>query len=316
MMIKKFFTLTLILCAAFSFFTAKSFAAEFELVSYSSHVKLQWLATTGMPEAQKILNEIGKANIFGKRNLVDYARLEMVNSIYQEMTYLATVQYVQQNNYKNIFDLGGGYSPRAIVFSREGRKYFNGELMAVAVTADRIMKKIIEPQYHKNFVYDEVLVEDKDAYLRAIQNFDGKVCFVEQGLMIYLNEDRLISMCENIRDVLKKNGGCYITSDLSTRELFKDIAAALYGEDQTKLIYDETKDMYEELFDSLLNEETFDYQLETIEYAEKELGFKIKQVPLLTDSSKLNCLKKLSPAQAEKIKKIAEKKYLWVITVD
>ena len=130
-MMKKFFVLSVILCAAFSFFTAKTFAAEFELVSYSAQVKLQWLATTGVPEAQKILKELGKTNIYGERNLVDYERLEKVNSIYQELCYAATVQYVQQQDYKNILDIGGGYTPRALVFAREGRKYFGGVKLGV-----------------------------------------------------------------------------------------------------------------------------------------------------------------------------------------
>lgn len=315
-MIKKIFALSVILCAAFSVFTAKSFAAEFELVSYSSQVKLQWLADVGVPEAQKILKVLGKTNIYGERNLIDYDRLKKVNGIYQELCYLATVQYIQQKDYKNILDIGGGYSPRAVVFAKEGRKYFGGELMAVAVSADEVMKKILTPDEKKFVTYDEVLAEDRDAFFAAVKDMNGKVCIMDQGLMIYLNQDRLADMYENIRDVLKAKGGCFITSDLSTRELFKDIAAALYGENQTQLIYDETKDMYEELFDSLINEENFDNQLEAVEYAEKDLGLKIVQVPLLVDASKLHCLKSLSAEQAEKIKQIATKKYLWVMTVE
>ena len=313
---KKFFMLTLILCMSFVFFTTKSFAAEFELVSYSSHVKLQWLANTGLPEAQQILKELGKTNIYGERNLLDYDRLEKVNSIYQELCYLATVQYVQKHDYKNIFDIGGGYSPRAMIFAREGRKYFGGELVAVAVAADNVMKKILTPEEMKNVTYDEVLAEDNAAFLAMAKTMDGKICMMDQGLMIYLNQDRLADMYENIRDTLKRNGGCFVTSDLSTRELFKDIAAAIYGEDQTQLLYDETKDMYEELFDSLINEENFDNQLDAIEYAEKDLGLKIHREPLILDASKLYCLKNLTPEQAEKIKKIAAKNYLWVITVE
>lgn len=316
MLLKKFFTVMTILFASFIFFTAKSFAAEFELVSYSSHVKLQWLSFTGMPEAKKIIKELGKANIFGHRNLVDYDRLEKVNSIYQEMCYLATVQYVQNQDYKNILDMGGGYTPRAMVFARQGRKYYGGELMAVAVSADNVMKKIVESKYMKNITYGEILAEDADAMMAAADTMDGKICIIEQGLMIYLNEDRIVGMCESIDKVLRKKGGCYITSDLSTRQLFKDIATALYGEGQTQLLYDETKDMYEELFDSLINEETFDYQIESVNYAKDELGWNVKQVPLISDTSKLHCLKNLSPEQAEKIKKIAEKNYLYVITVD
>lgn len=311
-MVKKIFGLVLILCLTLS---AKSFAAEFELVSYSAHVKLQWLSFTGMPEAKKILKEIGRANIYGHRNLVDYDRLERVNSIYQELCYLATVQYVRQHDYKNVLDMGGGYTPRAMVFAKDGRKYFGGELMAVAVSADNVMKKIVEPKYKQNIIYDEILAEDKDAFMAAADVLGKNICVVEQGLMIYLTQDRMAAMCQNIDTILRSNGGCYITSDLSTRDLFKDIAAALYGEDQAQLLYDETKDMYEELFDSLINEENFDYQLEAIDYAKNELGWNVEQVPLITDTNELYCLKDLSAEQAEKIKKIAAKKYLSVVTI-
>jgi len=123
-------------------------------------------------------------------------------------------------------------------------------------------------------------------------------------------------MYENIRDVLKRNGGCFITSDMSTRELFKDITEMLYGKDQVELIYSETKDMYEELFDSLINEENFDNQLDAVGYAEEDLNLHIKKVPLLSDVSKLHSTKNLSAAQVEQLKKICAKNYLWVMTVD
>ena len=312
----KFFSFAFVLFASLIFFVPKTWAAEFELVSYTSNVKLQWLADVGQPEAKIISKELGKTDIYGKRNLIDYERLRIVNGVYQELCYLSTVQYVQRNNYKNIFDIGGGYTPRAIVFAREGRNYFNGELMAVVVAADNVMKKILTPEQKKFVTYDEVLAEDKDAFLTHAKKMNGQICLMDQGLMIYLDQDRLAAMYENIRDTLKQNGGCFITPDLSTRELFKDIAAALYGEDQAQLLYDETKDMYEELFDSLINEENFDYQLEAVEFAEKELGLKVHQEPLLSDVSKLHCLKNLSPEQEEKIKQIAAKKYLWVVKLD
>lgn len=311
-MLKKFLS-AMILCLSIAVTCS---AAEFELVSYSAHVKLQWLAMAGNPEAQKILQELGKTNIYGRQNLHDFERVEKVNSIFQEICYATTVEYVQKNNYKNIFDIGGGYTPRAMVFAKEGRKYYSGELAAVAVSANDVMSKIIEPKYMKNITYDEVLAEDHDAFMAVAETFDGKICIVEQGLMIYLNQDRLADMYENIRDVLKRNGGCFITSDMSTRELFKDIAAMAYGEDQVELLYAETKDMYEELFDSLINEENFDNQLDAVGYAEEDLGLKIKKVPLLSDISKLNCTKNLSAAQVEQLKKIVAKNYLWVITAD
>lgn len=313
-MVKNF--VTALLCALVIVVGTKVSAAEMEMVSYSAQVKLQWLASVGVPEAKKILKELGQVNIYSEKNLKDYDRIGKVNGIYQELVNAAAVQYVQQNDYKNILDIGGGYTPRAMIFAREGRKYFGGELMAVAMSADEVMRKILPPKYMENVTYDEILAEDNDAFLTAANTFDGKICIVEQGLMIYLTQDRLADMYENISDVLKLKGGCFITSDLMTRELFKDIAAALYGEDQAEILYDETKDMYEELFYGFLNEENFTQRLDAIKYARDELGLKIHYEPLILDTSKLYCTKQLTKAQAEKIRQIAAKKYLWVITAE
>lgn len=313
-MVKNF--VTVFLCALVIVVGAKVSAAELELVSYSAQVKLQWLASTGDPDAKKILKELGQVNIYSEKNLHDYDRIAKVNGIYQELVNAAAVQYVQQNDYKNIFDIGGGYTPRAMIFAREGRKYFGGELMAIAMSADEVMKKILPQKYMKNIVYDEVLAEDNDAFLTAANSFDGKICIVEQGLMIYLTQDRLAAMYENVADVLRQNGGCFITSDLMTRELFKDIAAALYGEEQAQILYDETKDMYEELFYGFLNEENFKDRLDAIQYAREDLNLNIHYAPLILDTSKLYCTKQLTAAQAEKIRQIAAKKYLWVITAN
>lgn len=314
-MVKKFFAAGIIFCLSLVMVSLKCSAAEFELVSYSSQVKLQWLATTGNPEAQKILKAMDKTNIYSHRNLKDYNRLEKLNGIYQELCLATTVEYVQKNNYKNILDVGGGYSPRAMIFANEGRKYYGAELAAVAVSASEIMDKVLDKNVRGNVDYGVALVEDTQEMLDAADQFKGKICIVEQGLMIYLNQDRLADYYENLQKMLKKHGGCFITSDLETRSLFKDLAAALYGDDQVELLYAETKDMYEELFESILNEENFDNQLDAVEYAKEDLNFKIDKVPLLTDVSKLSCIKSMTPEQVEKIKQICAKNYLWVFTV-
>ena len=313
-MLKKFLATMLIFCTAV-IFSAKVSAAEFEMVSYSSLVKLQWLANTGNPDAKKILKRINQNNIYGAKNLHDFARLEKVNSIYQELNYASTVEYVQKNNYKNIMDIGGGYTPRAIVFAKEGRKYIGAELAAVAVSATEIVTPLAGKNFEKNIFYDEVLVEDRDAMLGTADEFNGNICIIENGLMIYLTEDRANEMFKLVKEILTKHGGCFISTDYVTKDYFKEIAAALYGEDQAQLLYDETKVMYEELFDNPISDDTFKTQAEAMKFFEAH-GLKVTPVPLLTDISKLYCTKNLTKNQVEKIRQIASKNYLWVITAE
>ena len=311
-MLKKIFVPLLIFC---TILTAKVSAAEFEMVSYSALVKLQWLANTGQPDAKKIYKKIKNVHLYNDQNLPDYERLEKLNSIFQELNYASTVEYVQKNNYQNILDIGGGYSPRAMVFAREGRKYYGAELMAVAVSANEIMSNILNKKQMQNISYGEVLVEDRDAMLAAADTLNGKMCIIENGLMIYLTEERADAMFRLIKEVLQKHGGCFISTDYVTKDYFKDIAAALYGEDQAQLLYIETKVMYEQLFDNPIFDDTFKNQEEALRFF-KAHGLNVQQVPLLTDTSKLACKKILTPEQFEKIKQIAAKNYLWVITLE
>lgn len=312
---RKIFATAILICAVIFISSAKSFAAEFELVSYSAQVKLQWLANTGMPEAQKVLKEIGTANIYDKKNLKDYKRLEKLNGIYQELCYASTVEFVQKNNYQNVMDIGGGYTPRAIVFVNDGRKYIGAELTAVAISATQIMPKFINAQYRTNLSYENVPVEDRTAMIGTADRFNGKLCVIENGLQIYLTRERTDAMFSLVHEILKKHGGCFITSDFVTKDMFKELATAVYGKDSAKTLYNETKSMYENLFGAKLFDDTFNSQSDALNFL-KAKGFKVQQIPLIADTSKLYSLKGLDAQQAEQVKKVCAKNYLWVLTVE
>ena len=311
----KMFATAMLICAVIFLSSAKSFAAEFELVSYSAQVKLQWLANTGMPEAKKILAEIGTANIYNRKNLKDYDRLEKLNGIYQELCYASTAQYVKTNDYKNIMDIGGGYTPRAMVMVNDGRKYISAELNAVALSATQIMPKFIKPQYKNNLSYEDVPVEDRNRMITTANQFNGKLCIIEDGLQIYLTRDRIDSMFTLIHEILKKHGGCFITSDFVTKEMFKELAAAVYDGNSAQTLFNETKLMYENLFGNELYMDTFKSQADAINFL-KSKGLKVQQVPLVADTSQLYSLKNLTPQQAAKVKQLCAKNYLWVITAE
>lgn len=310
----KFFA-TVIICAVIFLFSGKSYAAEFELVSYSAQVKLQWLANTGMPEAQKILKEIGTANIYGKKNLKDYKRLEKLNGIYQELCYASTAQYVKNNDYKNIMDIGGGYTPRAVVFVNDGRKYIGAELAAVAISATQIMPKFINAKYKNNLSYEDVPVEDRSSMINTANRLNGRLCIIEDGLQIYLTRERTDAMFTLVHEILKNHGGCFITSDFVTKEMFKELAAAVYDEKSAQILFKETKGMYENLFGAELFMDNFKSQADAIQFL-KAKGLKVQQVPLISDTSKLYSLKDLTAEQAAKVKQVCAKNYLWVITAE
>ena len=287
-------------------------AAEFEMVEYSAQVKLQWLAAAGIPEAQKFLKLIDRPVFFNKDNLKDFERLELTNSLCQELNMQAAMEFVRENNYKNVMDLACSLSPRAMILGEEGRKVAVGELQTVCLIGDWCLEEFGSKKAIKNVWYDAYWLQDKAGMMASADSLKGEVCIIEQGVMIYLADDVRAQMYENLRDVLKKHGGCLITSDFCQKKYFTDTAAALFGEQNAPTLYNETKAMYEKVFGDKIADDLQDEQ-EALEFL-KTHGLTARKVPLFSKPPTLHIRGKLTPAQLQAVNELTRKEYLWVIT--
>ena len=306
---KKFFTVMMFALML----TTTARAAEFEMVEYSAQVKLQWLAAAGIPEAQKFLKLINRPVFFNAGNLNDFERIELTNALYQELNYAAAIEFVRQNDRRNVFDLACSLSPRAMVLGDEDRKVIVGELQTVCLIGDWCLEEFGSKRAIKNVEYLAFWLQDKEGMMSAADKLEGEICIIEQGVMIYLADDVRAQMYENIRDVLKKHGGCLITSDFCQKKYFTDVAAAIYGDAQAPTLYNETKAMYEKVFGDKISDETLQDEKEAMDFL-KTHGLVARKVPLFSAPPILNISRKLTPAQLQKVNALAAKNYLWVIT--
>lgn len=305
---KKFFVLMMFAVLL----TATARAAEFEMVEYSAQVKLQWLSAAGIPEAKKFLKLIDRPVFFHADNLSDFERIELTNALYQELNYAAGIEYVRANNYRNVFDLACSLSPRAMILGDEGRRVVVGELQTVCLIGDWCVDELGK-KAKKNVDYDAFWLQDTAGMMASANKFKGEVCIIEQGVSIYLTKETLAKMFENIRDVLKEHGGCMITSDFCQREYFTATAAALYGDAEAPRLYDETKAMYEKVFDDKLADDYLQDEREAMEFL-KTHGLIAHKVPLFNAPPTLNLKARLTPAQIQRVNALATQRYLWVIT--
>ena len=288
-------------------------AAEFEMVEYSAQVKLQWLAAAGIPEAKTFLKKLNKPNIYSRENLKDFDRIEMVNSVYEEISYASVNHFIKSNGYKNVFDIACSYSPRVLNIVKGGGHYIGAELAAVSLTATNLVRSSLDKKYHNNFYYSAVPVENEELMLGASSDLKGKICIVENGLMVYLTDERRDSMLRNIREILKDHGGCFITSDFTANKCFSGTAAALYGADAQTLC-NETQKLYEDTLGDKLFVDTFKSDAEAIAYL-KSFGFNVERIPLLPVNYKLYSYAKMTDEQVQKIRTLTSQDYLWVLTV-
>ena len=307
---KKFFvTFALIMAVAI---TSTARAAEFAMVEYSAQVKLQWLSAAGIPEAQKFLKLIGRPVFFTADNLDDFERIQLTNSLYQELNFAAAMEYVREKNYRNVFDLACSLSPRAMILGDEGRRVVVGELNTVCLIGDWCIDEFGK-RSKKNVSYDAFWLQDAVGMMESANKFDGEICIIEQGVSIYLVDEIRSQMFDNIHSVLKKHGGCLITSDFCQKKYFTDAAAALYGTAAAPTLYAETKAMYEKVFDDKLADDALQDEQEAIEYLAAH-GLRAEKIPLFRTLPKLYISSKLTPEQIQRVNELSVRNYLWVIT--
>jgi len=307
---KKFFVTFLLVAAIAISSTAR--AAEFEMVEYSAQVKLQWLAAAGIPEAQKFLKTIDRPVFFTADNLNDFERLQRVNALYQELNYSAAIEFVREKNYRNVMDLACSLSPRAMILGDEGRRVIVGELATVSLIGDWMIDEFGTAS-KKNVDYETIPVEDADAMMTSADKFTGEICIIEQGLMIYLTDQQRGQMYDNIHAILKKHGGCLITSDFNQKKYFTDVAAAVYGDSAASTLYAETKALYEKVLDDKIFDEVLQDERTAMDFLAQH-GLKAEKVPLFSTTPGLYCAKNFTAEQLAKVNAVAAKKYLWVIT--
>ena len=48
---------------------------------------------------------------------------------------------------------------------------------------------------------------------KVLKDVKGEICIITEGLLPYLNESELISMCQAIHKLLSEFGRCWITAD-------------------------------------------------------------------------------------------------------
>lgn len=284
-------------------------------VTYTAPVTLYWLSKAKVPEAIEYVQYIDAEAVVRPDNIKQYERVEKVNKIYQEIRYASLNDYFVSNHYANVIDLGCGVSPRCLYTSKRGINYVGTDLDEVVKVLDYYAPNFLSED-GKNYVRFVVAdAADRKAMLNAAKGLDGKICIVEEGLLIYLSRDQQRATLKSIRDILKENGGCFLTSNFVAGEIFMSIGRTLYGNDDAIAIGLETKKLYEDLSEILFNDTMFKSTEEAIQFIE-DAGLKVEAVPLFQNAVDIRSIRDLNNADLAKMNELMQQKLLWVITVD
>lgn len=299
-------------------FVSETFAARpkpSSAVVYTAPLTLYWLSKAGVPEAVEYVQYIDAETILKAENISQYERVERINKIYQEIRYSSLNDFIAAGNYTNVIDLGCGVSPRCLWTARKGINYVGVDLQDVVNVLNIYAPNFIKDDM-KNYVKFVVAdVAKRDEMKNTTKGLQGEVCIVGEDLLMYLSREQQKAMLENIREILKEQGGCFVTSDFTSGEIFMSSNKAVYGDEDALVVAKETQRLYEDISEVAFGNTLFKSTEEAVKFVE-DLGLKVEMRPVFTSTPDLISIRDLNSRDIEKIHAMTQQKLLWVITVD
>jgi len=249
------------------------------------------LANAGVKEAIEINKYLGFTLKSGGRNVA------MASAVFQEIRYRFINYYIRKSGYRNILDVGCGYSPRTFKFVPEGYKYVGIELPEVVEGVTKAQQQFLDEASFNNVRYESVKLTDVEGIERAAEGFTGPVCIVVEGVFMYFTAEELDKTLTAFRNILKEKGGCILTADYMTNMMMKvaftSYAGPILGNIMVKAAHSVVKS-YTQRTDDPYMDPLKQFADDSDEYAEvffKERGFKVERVPLYVSDMEMTSLR-------------------------
>ena len=148
----------------------------------------------------------------------------MLESRYRTMARLA------EESGCTLVDMPCGYTPRAVEFAKKGLPYYGLDLPVVIREASEKIPALIPPERRELVRFREVDATNYASLKKALEDIEGSVCITTEGLLMYFTDSEAGALCDNIRRILEKKGGCWYTADVESPIQYVVTMRALVGD--------------------------------------------------------------------------------------
>ena len=246
----------------------------------------------------------------------------LVNSIIMDVRYFTNGKIAMESGFTEV-DLPCGFTPRALEFAKNGKKFVGMDLPATINEIEPAIMSLLNEEEKKLVKFEGVDVTNYHSIKSAFDKIEGKVCITTEGLLMYLTNSELDAMCENIKKILAEHGGYWITLDPEIPRLYVLIVKAFYG-DRTREIMYNSKYRVEDKSDATIVQNSITVSLlgdtqenmkRAVNYI-KSKGLKLEKIPYADVVPEFKSLENRDPKIVAQIKEGFKNVYLWKITVD
>ena len=279
------------------------------------------LAANGDADAAVLAESMGLTLEATQNSATTKASPEQIlgGTIMLKIRYRTMARLAEESGH-TLVDLPCGYTPRAIEFAKKGKPYYGLDLPAVIQEASEKITALIEPEQRELARFRAVDATNYASLEKALEDIDVPVCITTEGLLMYFTDSEAGALCDNIRRILEKKGGCWFTADVECSLQYVIVMRALVGDRFMEIMKNatrQTKDKSDvEIGRNALITSPADMP-GSIQNAMAFLakhGLKAERVNVAEHMPKLDSLDRISPEQAAAICEGMKRCAFWRIT--
>ncbi len=186
-------------------------------VFHTAKMTLFQLAANGNPDARLLANRMGLTLAQTQNSAHSIASPEQIKtSIIMLETRFHTMAALAEKTGGTLVDLPCGYTPRSLSMARRGIPYYGLDLPVVIQEMAEHIKMLLPEDQQKLVHYRAVDATNYDSLEASLAEIDGPVCILTEGLLMYFTDSEVAALCDNIRRILEKKGGCWYNADVET----------------------------------------------------------------------------------------------------
>lgn len=230
-----------------------------------------------------------------------------------EARYKSMINAIRKSGIKQILELASGLSFRGLVMTNDPSiMYVETDLPSLMTEKRSIISQSPEMQHcltRSNLFLEPVNALSSEDIASAVRHFDPNlpVAVIHEGLYMYLSRQEKKKLAENIKIVLQKFGGAWITPDFmidaEAKQFINHPRAVAVMEHMTKMIA--------QLTSRDLSQDQFKDQSDLSNFL-NSIGFKMRSNPQIDDSYTLSSLKN-HPMSDEHFSLMQKSLRLWTL---
>lgn len=283
-------------------------------ISPTAKITAYWRSLSDIPYSKEIADAVD-AEQTARELLEDrIASTRAIPRSMFEVRYKSINYGLAKCGINNVLELACGLSPRGLEIVSKGGTYVGTDLPEMHAESSRIILNIASregiPTDHLHLQPANVL--DKNELENAVAHFgDKRFAICNEGLLPYLDMEEKARMAENIRNLLLKNGACWITTDVAFKAL-REAIASLFTTNASTIIKSAMKNITKKTGRDIL-ENDFDDQSQAQKFYE-DLGFVIEEFPMYAGNYILSTDSLIQKDIKERFMDILSSAKAWILT--